>query len=77
MKTFIVTTTHTTALKVLAIITRIDPKAAIKYPTDSKAVMIVRSERFSFLSLEAIPGVAQAVFQSCTKEDALFRREDA
>lgn len=62
MKTFLVTTTNTTALNVLATITRIDPRAAIKYPTDSKTVMLVRSARFSFLTLEAIDGVAQAIF---------------
>lgn len=77
MKTFLVTATNTTALNVLAIITRIDPRAAIQYPTDSKTVMRIRSNRFSFLTLEAIPGVAHVIFEHCTQEEAMFRKEDA
>lgn len=64
MRTYLVTTTNTTALNVLAIITRIDPAAAIQYPYDTKTVMRVHSNRFSHLTLEAIDGVAHALFMA-------------
>lgn len=61
MKGFLVTTTRQFASAIMSEILRVDPKAAISHRREDKTLLLVRSERLSEWSLEAIPGVAHAV----------------
>lgn len=61
MKAFFVTTTETHAEKVMTEILRVDEDATISHRRENKTLLLVRSNRVSEWTLEALDGVAHAV----------------
>ncbi len=61
VKSYYVTTTKTHAESVMREILRLDLEATLSHRRDNNTLLLVRGNKFSELTLEAIDGVAHAV----------------